>query len=1332
MMKERGKHCFVFNLIFVTLYFLLVCNNVKSVNAASVPTDGTRYTVLAIDLSGSMRGTPLDAAKKSAKKFCAAMMSSEGKNYIAIIFYESSAKIECEFTDDLDKINTTIDGFSASGGTNMNEALLNAESIIDQLPSSATKNVVLLSDGLPESGKRSQEGPYSALDHSSYEYGNAVYDTAVALQSKCNIYTLGFFHSSTGNDRTFGQKLLKDVQNKGYYDVQNPDDLEFVFGELADTITDSTMKKLWVQQHKQYIGSDQYRKDIINGYSDYLYDIAKYDAGNTKVTAYNTLNTMKKFLGKENWGYKEEYEFILAQLMFNENSYKGIQENFTVNMLQNLSKGGKYIIEYLEKTINMGIASGDAKDLERIKELFNKMEELSWKSKEYNDAYSEYKTLVNKHMTSKDALKTLSKKFNIAASTYEVVMNTASDTLEYIAYGEAYMSISDDMQAILRLMYYEVGQNMLENDEEGLMFIESLIQYEYLSQALEESIIAWEEYKEDKNAAITHFVGHKVGEETVNQILDVAITGVMSKLPVLKAFAILREGLDAGMDFVDVLSNIDDYAYAGNMVGRLYYFTKVMYDVVDECGDNLKGTDEHNLDKAFYYASVFDEAVSMYRTTVCLVSDYAISFEESNLQNELKKMFPNQEKVSWYSSAISMAATQKMLAEQIYCHNTEIKYDHVYKTFDFGTELKVFTVACPVSITVKDNTGKQLAYLSDDIVDIEAGYEQYFNRIALNDSYVKTAVVPKDCSVSISGSGTGTMNTYVASLQNYKIEKYQAFENIKVTEKTNGYFEQDASDTYDLIINNQKQQETTRNQSDTTEDDVYEEFNSITNNNITIAMNQNSYECYEGGAFTVKAKITVPETYEYGSHKYIGYYAYLNKGNWEQIASWWIDGGETVYPIKMTIHEWEKKGNNLFVISVFPVDNFVTGGSLCDKMFYVNMLEEAPGNDSDQDNGGQGSTNRPSLDNKYSNVEYVNVTLDAAGGDCFPRVITRRYLDIYDDLPVPVKEGYTFDGWYSEQNGQGKEKVWNSTIIEKTNHTLYAHWIENEKNNTGDNPSNDGGIGNSGNTGENEDVGNSSDKNEIGGIPSSDGVLTYYINYDLNGGNVSGNPTSYTEKTKSFVLKNPVREGYIFIGWTGSNGNIPQTSVIINKGSTGNKLYIANWEKKILSLENVKVSGIKSKYTYKRKGCRPLPIVHYGSEILQRGVDYTLTFKDNKKVGVATIVIQGKGNYAKSKKINFKIVPKGTSFRKLKMKSKEIILKWKKLSKQVTGYEIQYSTNKHFASNKTRCIRVKKPSVTSITIKQKKKRKNYIRIRTYKNVAGKKYYSSWSKVTCIR
>lgn len=72
-------------------------------------------------------------------------------------------------------------------------------------------------------------------------------------------------------------------------------------------------------------------------------------------------------------------------------------------------------------------------------------------------------------------------------------------------------------------------------------------------------------------------------------------------------------------------------------------------------------------------------------------------------------------------------------------------------------------------------------------------------------------------------------------------------------------------------------------------------------------------------------------------------------------------------------------------------------------------------------------------------------------------------------------------------------------------------------------------------------------------------VITYTITYDLAGGEVNGNPTNYTVETENFTLKNPTKAGYSFIGWIGSNGETAQTAVTINKGSTGNKNYIANW-----------------------------------------------------------------------------------------------------------------------------------------------------------------------------
>ena len=73
--------------------------------------------------------------------------------------------------------------------------------------------------------------------------------------------------------------------------------------------------------------------------------------------------------------------------------------------------------------------------------------------------------------------------------------------------------------------------------------------------------------------------------------------------------------------------------------------------------------------------------------------------------------------------------------------------------------------------------------------------------------------------------------------------------------------------------------------------------------------------------------------------------------------------------------------------------------------------------------------------------------------------------------------------------------------------------------------------------------------------------IKYTITYNLDGGEATSNPTEYTIESEEITLNNPSKAGYIFKGWTGSNGETPQTRVKIEKGSTGNKEYTANWEK---------------------------------------------------------------------------------------------------------------------------------------------------------------------------
>ena len=74
-----------------------------------------------------------------------------------------------------------------------------------------------------------------------------------------------------------------------------------------------------------------------------------------------------------------------------------------------------------------------------------------------------------------------------------------------------------------------------------------------------------------------------------------------------------------------------------------------------------------------------------------------------------------------------------------------------------------------------------------------------------------------------------------------------------------------------------------------------------------------------------------------------------------------------------------------------------------------------------------------------------------------------------------------------------------------------------------------------------------------------DDVEPFTITYDLNGGTVDGNPVTYTERD-TITLKNPEKENYVFVGWTGTDIEEPSDNVTIQKGSKGNRQYTAVWK----------------------------------------------------------------------------------------------------------------------------------------------------------------------------
>lgn len=90
--------------------------------------------------------------------------------------------------------------------------------------------------------------------------------------------------------------------------------------------------------------------------------------------------------------------------------------------------------------------------------------------------------------------------------------------------------------------------------------------------------------------------------------------------------------------------------------------------------------------------------------------------------------------------------------------------------------------------------------------------------------------------------------------------------------------------------------------------------------------------------------------------------------------------------------------------------------------------------------------------------------------------------------------------------------------------------------------------------------------------------------------------------------------------------------------------------------------------------------------------------------------------------------PSKTSITSLTRGKKSFVVKWKKV--KCSGYQIQYADNKKMKKAVTKTIK-KSGTVKYQAKKLKAKKKYYVRVRAYKTVKGKKYYSGWSKIKSV-
>ena len=240
-------------------------------------------------------------------------------------------------------------------------------------------------------------------------------------------------------------------------------------------------------------------------------------------------------------------------------------------------------------------------------------------------------------------------------------------------------------------------------------------------------------------------------------------------------------------------------------------------------------------------------------------------------------------------------------------------------------------------------------------------------------------------------------------------------------------------------------------------------------------------------------------------------------------------------------------------------------------------------------------------------------------------------------------------------------------------------------------------------------------------------VLVHKVTFNAGEGKADAETARTDKDGKLAELPNAARDGYTFEGWftAAEGGDAVTADTVFDKDTT----VFAHWKKNVVSATpSVKLST--SAYTYNGKVKTPGVKVSVNGTVLTKD-NYSVSYgKGRKNVGKYTVKVTLKNDYAGSKTVSFKINPKGTSIKHLKKGVRAFKPTWKKQTRQISGYQVQYSTKKNFKSSKIKAVSSKKKSTW--VIKKKAHKRYYVRIRTYKKVGKAKYYSSWSSAKSVK
>ncbi len=240
------------------------------------------------------------------------------------------------------------------------------------------------------------------------------------------------------------------------------------------------------------------------------------------------------------------------------------------------------------------------------------------------------------------------------------------------------------------------------------------------------------------------------------------------------------------------------------------------------------------------------------------------------------------------------------------------------------------------------------------------------------------------------------------------------------------------------------------------------------------------------------------------------------------------------------------------------------------------------------------------------------------------------------------------------------------------------------------------------------------------GWQGSDGYVKYTMYYAVVNANEAADYDALGNK-KYYEYTGPVEIG---------PGEVLATYAEVQLENSVKKTEIGVYGR---SLETAKVTTSKAAYNADEPQCNVT--VKLDGITLTEGEDYMLMYSADYGVGKANAIVIPLIAFDGYKEFKVTVVPAKVTGVKAKAKGKKkVVLSWSKHKAQTDGFQVRYAASKaKLAKNEGKAAKVKNAGAKSYTAKKLKSGKKYFfKVRAYKVVDGKTYWSAWSKVKAAK